>query len=75
MTTILKISPKARRTNNLRKEPIPVEMLPKMNRMCGKWGHKWEYTPNGMKICTQHLCEVREPYTPNEHAMKGRFGG
>ncbi len=71
--SIVKTYPKAKRRNALLKAPLPEEMLPLTNRMCGKWGHKWMYSATGMKICTRHLCEVKEPYTPNEHARKGRF--
>ena len=55
------------------KDKLPEEMLPLTNRRCGAWGHKWMYTATGMKVCTNHMCEVKRPYTPNEHVMKGRF--
>lgn len=73
--SILKIDTLAKRVNNARKEEdrLPEEMLPLANRRCGAWGHKWSYTPTGMKICTNHLCEVKRPYTPNECARVGRF--
>lgn len=73
MKTILKIDPYAKRTNARSKTPMPVEMLPKTNRRCGAWGHKWEYLATGMKVCTNYLCEIKRPYTPNEHAQKSRF--
>ena len=73
MKSILKIDTLAKRINNARENPLPPEMLPLMNRRCGAWGHKWNYTPTGMKICTNHMCEVKRPYTPNEHAQKSRF--
>ena len=75
MKSILKIDTLAKRINDAReeKDKLPEQMLPLMNRRCGAWGHKWNYTPTGMKICTNHMCEVKRPYTPNEHAMKGRF--
>lgn len=73
--SILKIDTLAKRINNAREEKdrLPEEMLPLANRRCGAWGHKWSYTMTGMKICTNHLCEVKRPYTPNEHARIGRF--
>ena len=73
MKSILKIDTLAKRINNARENPLPPEMLPLMNRRCGKFGHKWNYTQTGMKICTNHMCEVKRPYTPNEHAQKSRF--
>ena len=73
--SILKVDPVSRRANENRKKEnqLPVEMLPLSNRRCGVVGHKWMYSATGMKVCTNYLCEVKRPYTPNEHAIKGRF--
>ena len=73
--SILKVDTLAKRINNARKpkNKLPEQMLPLMNRRCGAWGHKWMYTATGMKICTNYQCEVKRPYTPNEHAQKSRF--
>ena len=70
--SIIKTYPKAKRINALREKPLPLEMLPKTNRMCGKWGHLWEYFPHGRKRCTRLHCEVNEAYTPNDCARKPR---
>ncbi len=71
--SIVKTYPKAKRINALQDEPLPLEMLPKTNRMCGKWGHIWEYFPHDRKRCKRLYCEVNEAYTSNEHAIKSRF--
>ena len=75
MKSILKIDTLAKRVNNAReeKDKLPKEMLPLTNRRCGAWGHKWMYTMTGVKICTNHLCEVKRPYTPNVCARVNRF--
>jgi hypothetical protein len=70
--SIIKTDPRAKRENALRDKPLPIEMLPKTNRICGHWGHRWEYKRD-RKRCTRYLCEVNRPYTPNEHAVRGRF--
>ncbi|MHA2062929.1 MAG: hypothetical protein ACXABY_00965 [Candidatus Thorarchaeota archaeon] len=64
MKSILKIHPESRRINETRGTPIPVEMLPKMNRICGKIGHRWEVIGDRKK-CTRYLCEVTRAYKPN----------
>ena len=71
--TILKVDPYAKRQNALREkhQQLPLEMLPKTNRVCGQIGHKWSYTKTS-KRCTRHLCEVTRPYTPNVNAPVGR---
>jgi hypothetical protein len=69
--SVVKTDPVAKRGNQLLKKPLPLEMLPKKNRICGKWGHLWSYTAT-RKRCTRYLCEVNRPYTPNIHAVRGR---
>jgi len=71
MKTLLKIDSRSRKANALRDEPLPLEMLPKMNRYCGKVGHKWAYTRTN-KRCTRYLCEVTRPYTVNVEAKQLR---
>jgi hypothetical protein len=67
--TLVKTFPQARKTNNMRKQKLPEEMLPKMARACGSFGHKWKYSIDRKK-CTRLHCEVSLPYTPNEHGRR-----
>ena len=62
--SILRTCGRAKRENNASKTPLPLEMLPKKNRICGKIGHDWDYG-HDRKRCKRYGCEVNRPYTPN----------